>query len=155
MPTVSKHTSATTNQYPVAVDRMTELDGYTVSFVDITETHSLAPMLATLPGGHCRCPHWGYLFRGRMVVHYDDHDEVIEQGQAFYMPPGHVPEADADSEFVLFSPTDELQATEEAIVNAMVAGETMTGINGNTVYGLPHDRLREVLKKYNRLVETK
>jgi L-aminopeptidase/D-esterase-like protein len=48
-----------------------------------------------------------------------------------------------------------VQATEEAIVNAMVAGETMTGINGNTVYGLPHDRLREVLKKYNRLVETK
>ena len=48
-----------------------------------------------------------------------------------------------------------VQATEEAIVNAMVAGETMTGINGNTVYGLPHDRLRGVLKKYNRLVETK
>jgi L-aminopeptidase/D-esterase-like protein len=44
-----------------------------------------------------------------------------------------------------------VQATEEAIVNAMVAAETMTGINGNTVYALPHDRLREILKKYNRL----
>ncbi len=44
-----------------------------------------------------------------------------------------------------------VQATEEAIVNALVAGETMTGINGNTVYSLPHDRLKEVLKKYNRL----
>jgi len=43
------------------------------------------------------------------------------------------------------------QATEEAIVNALVAAETMTGIDGNTVYALPHDRLVEVLRKYNRL----
>ena len=45
----------------------------------------------------------------------------------------------------------ELQATEEAVVNAMVAAETMTGINNHTVPALPHDKLREVLKKYNRL----
>jgi L-aminopeptidase/D-esterase-like protein len=44
-------------------------------------------------------------------------------------------------------------ATEEAIANALVAAETMTGINGNTVYALPHDRLRQALRKYNRLVE--
>ena len=44
-----------------------------------------------------------------------------------------------------------VQATEEAIVNAMVAAQTMTGINNHTAIGLPHDRLREVLKKYNRL----
>jgi D-aminopeptidase len=44
-----------------------------------------------------------------------------------------------------------VQATEEAVVNAMIAAETMTGINGHTVIALPHDRLREVLKKYNRL----
>ena len=43
-------------------------------------------------------------------------------------------------------------STEEAIVNALVAAETMTGINGNTVYALPHDRLRDVLSRYNRLV---
>jgi D-aminopeptidase len=46
-----------------------------------------------------------------------------------------------------------VQATEEAIVNAMVAAETMTGINNNTVYALPHDRLREALMKYNRLAD--
>src|SRR6202162_597891 len=44
-----------------------------------------------------------------------------------------------------------VQATEEAIVNAMVAAKTMKGINDFEVIGLPHDRLREVLKKYNRL----
>jgi hypothetical protein len=36
-----------------------------------------------------------------------------------------------------------------------VAAETMTGIDNHTVVALPHDRLREVLKKYNRLVEGK
>ena len=43
------------------------------------------------------------------------------------------------------------QATEEAIVNAMVAAKTMTGINGNTVYALPHDRLIDILRKYDRI----
>ena len=42
-------------------------------------------------------------------------------------------------------------ATEEAIINAMVAAETTTGYKGNTIYALPHDRLKEVLRKYNRL----
>lgn len=46
-----------------------------------------------------------------------------------------------------------VQATEEAIINALVAAETMTGINDKTVIALPHDRLREVLKKYNRLAK--
>jgi D-aminopeptidase len=46
-----------------------------------------------------------------------------------------------------------VQATEEAVINAMIAAETMTGINGNTVYALPHDRLREVLKKHSRLLK--
>jgi len=46
-----------------------------------------------------------------------------------------------------------VQATEEAVVNAMVAAETMTGINNHTVIALPHERLKEVLRKYNRLAK--
>jgi L-aminopeptidase/D-esterase-like protein len=46
-----------------------------------------------------------------------------------------------------------VQATEEAIVNALVAAETMTGANNHTVSALPHDRLRQALKKYHRLLE--
>jgi len=44
-----------------------------------------------------------------------------------------------------------VQATEEAIINAMVGAETMTGANGSHVVALPHDQLQDVLKKYNRL----
>jgi L-aminopeptidase/D-esterase-like protein len=47
-----------------------------------------------------------------------------------------------------------IQATEEAIVNALVAAETMVGINGNTVYALPHDQLQAVLRQHNRLGKT-
>jgi L-aminopeptidase/D-esterase-like protein len=46
-----------------------------------------------------------------------------------------------------------VQATEEAIINAMVAAETMTGIENHKAIALPHDKLRAILKKYNRLVE--
>jgi len=45
-----------------------------------------------------------------------------------------------------------VQAAEEAIINALIAAETMTGINNRTVIAIPHDRLQQVLKKYNRLV---
>jgi D-aminopeptidase len=44
-----------------------------------------------------------------------------------------------------------VQATEEAIVNALVAARTSTGADGYTMFGLPHDELRAILKRYNRL----
>lgn len=43
-----------------------------------------------------------------------------------------------------------VEATEESIVNAMVAAETMTGFQGHKVEALPHDRLRAALHKYNK-----
>ncbi|AUD00449.1 DmpA family aminopeptidase [Spirosoma pollinicola] len=43
-----------------------------------------------------------------------------------------------------------VQAVEEAIINAMVAAETIEGINGNKAYALPHKAVMNVLKKYNR-----
>ena len=48
----------------------------------------------------------------------------------------------------LFTAT--VEATEEAIINAMVGATTMTGIDGHTIEALPHDKLQQVLKKYNR-----
>lgn len=46
-----------------------------------------------------------------------------------------------------------VQAVEESIINAMIAAETMEGINGNKAYALPHELLIQTLKKYNRLKE--
>lgn len=50
---------------------------------------------------------------------------------------------------VLFNAT--IQATEEAIINALFAGKTMVGINNNTVYELPKEAVIRILKKYNRI----
>jgi L-aminopeptidase/D-esterase-like protein len=46
-----------------------------------------------------------------------------------------------------------VQSTEEAVLNALAAAKTMVGRDGHKVIALPHDRLREVLRKYNRLAE--
>jgi D-aminopeptidase len=42
-------------------------------------------------------------------------------------------------------------ATEEAIINSMIAAKDMTGHKGFSVKALPHDRLREIMRQYNRL----
>ncbi|MBK6486021.1 MAG: P1 family peptidase [Gemmatimonadetes bacterium] len=44
-----------------------------------------------------------------------------------------------------------VEATEEAIVNSMVAAQDMEGVNGNRVFAIPHERLRAALQKFNRL----
>lgn len=44
-----------------------------------------------------------------------------------------------------------VESVEEAIVNALIAAETMTGLHGTVIHALPHDRLRETLAKYHRL----
>ena len=123
MAKVSKETTETVLELPVAVDRSSDLEGYTINFVSIREAHDLAPMLKVLPGGHCSCPHWGYLFSGRLTVTYGDTTEVIQAGDAFYMPPGHTPAADAGTEFVMFSPADQLAATDAAVKAGMQAAQ--------------------------------
>jgi len=57
-----------------------------------------------------------------------------------------------DSMGSLFEAT--VEATEEAIINALVAAETMVGADNHKVVALPQDRVRQILKKYNRLIET-
>jgi quercetin dioxygenase-like cupin family protein len=64
-------------------------------------------------------PALGYVFKGKLTVRYADHEEVIEAGDAFYLPPGHVPAAAASSEFVQFSPSDELRVSEAAMARNM------------------------------------
>jgi len=124
MPKTSKATAPDGQEYPVASERTEVLDGYTVNFVTIHESHDLAPMLAVLPSGRCECPHWGVVNSGRLTVTYADRVETIEAGEAFYMSPGHTPAADAGTEFVIFSPAEELAATEAAIQAGMAAAQT-------------------------------
>jgi L-aminopeptidase/D-esterase-like protein len=72
--------------------------------------------------------------------------EVNDEDQEKPSPITPVANASIDP---LFEAT--VQATEEAIVNALVAARTMTGIDGARYFALPHDELRTILKRYNRL----
>ena len=119
MAKAAKQTTPTTMDVEIAEDRSCALEGFTVNFVTIRRDHDLAPMLASLPGGMCQCPHWGVMTKGRMTVRYAGHEEVFEAGDAFYMPPGHAPAAEAGTEFVQFSPTDLLAETEAGIARGM------------------------------------
>ena len=73
-------------------------------------------MLKGLPGDRCPCPHWGYLFTGKITVTYADHEEVYQAGDAFYMSPGHVPTGETGSEFVQFSPAEALAEVRTAMM---------------------------------------
>ncbi len=119
MPKASKESVTEIKDFGVAEDRTGYLDGYTVNFVSIRQDHDLAPMLSGLPEGRCQCPHWGYVVTGRIIVRYADREEAYEAGDAFYMPPGHTPAAEAGSEIIQFSPSDQLQEVEAAIMRRM------------------------------------
>ncbi len=119
MPKVSKESAAQVDDRGIVEDRHEDLDGYTVNFVSLREDMDLGPMLKGLPGGQCPCPHWGYVFKGRLTWSYGDHEEVFEAGDAFYVPPGHAPKGDAGSEFVQFSPSEELHAVQAAMMKRM------------------------------------
>jgi hypothetical protein len=119
MPKVSRESASQVTDLGVAEDRTQELDGYTVNFVSVRQDQDLAPMLSGLPGGRCPCPHWGYLFKGEMTVRYADHEEVITAGEAFYLSPGHVPAGTAGTEFLQFSPSDQLQPVVAQIAQRM------------------------------------
>jgi hypothetical protein len=108
MPRLSKDSAPNVQDAGPAIDPNGDLDDTTVSFVTIRESHSLAPLLRGLPGDSCQCPHWGYLVAGKITVSYTDREETYQAGDAFYMTPGHVPAAEAGTEFIQFSPREQL-----------------------------------------------
>jgi len=112
MPKVSRETASRVQDMPVGQDRTEELDGYTVNFVTLTADADLTPLLQGLPNDQCPCPHWGYVFKGRMWFRLDDSEEWYGPGDAFYVPGGHTAGADADSEFLVFSPTEQIAEVE-------------------------------------------
>jgi hypothetical protein len=116
MPKLSRDTAPNVQDAGPAIDRGGDLDETTVDFVTIQQSHSLAPLLRGLPGDSCQCPHWGYLFAGKITVSYPDREETYEAGDAFYMPPGHVPAAEAGTEFIQFSPREQLAETLAAMM---------------------------------------
>ncbi len=116
MPNASRSKAEFVDHGIVEVGSM-EVDGYTVDFLTIKEPVDMARMLKGLPDDACQCPHWGVITTGGMTVHYTDgRDDRVAAGDAFYMPPGHVPTYEVGTQLTQFSPTEQLKATDEAIM---------------------------------------
>jgi hypothetical protein len=120
MPKVSKDSAQVDDHGPVE-DRHAELDGYTVNFVSFRQDIDGTPLVKGLPDDRCSCPHWGYVLKGRLTYRFADRDEVFEAGDAFYLPPGHIPLADAGSELIQFSPTEELKIVDAVMMRNLQA----------------------------------
>ena len=72
-----------------------EVDGNAIEFVHFKQDIDSTPMLQGLPDDQCHCPHWGYVLKGKVTFTVDGKEEVMEPGDAFYVPPGHLQRADA------------------------------------------------------------
>lgn len=121
MPKTSKTTATTVQEHGPVVDRASQLDDYTVSFVSFAVDIDGAPLLQGLPDDRCQCAHWGYVLKGSATFTFADRVETYDEGDAFYAPAGHTPAHSAGSELLLFSPAAELAATSAAMVRNMAA----------------------------------
>ena len=120
MPKVSKENATKGGDHGVVVDRAEDLDGYTVNFVTFRQDIDHGPFLKGLPDDQCQCPHWGYVIKGKVTFQFGDRQEVFQAGDAFYAPPGHVPvHNEPGTEYLRFSPADELRKTNEVIMQNM------------------------------------
>jgi hypothetical protein len=126
MPKVSKESATGGGEFGPVTDHSEELDGYAVNFVTFHGDIDATQLMKGLPDDRCQCPHWGYVLNGRITYRFADHDEIVETGDAFYLPPGHIPVShEPGTTIVQFSPAEELRHTEEAIqrnMQAMQAG---------------------------------
>jgi len=125
MPKVSRETASGGGDYGPVLDQSEDLDGYTVNFLTFREDVDHGPLLKGLPDDRCQCPHWGYVFKGKMTFRYAEGEEVFEAGDAFYAPPGHVPvHTEPGTEYLQISPAEELAKTSEAIMRNFQALQT-------------------------------
>jgi hypothetical protein len=124
MPKVSKE-SATNVEVMEGIleDRSEELDGYMASFTTFLSDMDDESLFKGLPDDRCQCPHWGYMLKGKVTFRFADREETYEAGDAFYVPPGHIPVFYAGGEFIDFSPADELAETMEVVMGNLAASE--------------------------------
>jgi mannose-6-phosphate isomerase-like protein (cupin superfamily) len=122
VPKASKETASRKNDHGPVFEAAEDFDGYTLNFVEFHADINGEAMVKGAPNDQCQCPHWGYVLKGRLSYRVGDQEEVFEAGDAFYLPPGHVPlGSDPGSELIQFSPTKELKEIEEVIMRNLQA----------------------------------
>jgi hypothetical protein len=119
MPKVSRETASERVELEGVDVRIEHLEGgYSVCFESHLADAELAGLFRGLPDDRCQLPRWGYVLEGKVTFRFADREETYASGDAYFVPPGHVPVHHAGAELVEFSPTD-------------VLGETIGVVMGN------------------------
>ena len=112
MPKVSRETASQAVSLDGLDVKVEHLEGgYSVCFESHTADADLAELFRGLPDDRCQLPRWGYVLEGMITFRFSDSEETYVAGDAYYVPPGHIPVHYAGAEIVEFSPTDELGKT--------------------------------------------
>jgi hypothetical protein len=98
--------------------------GQRVAILSLPAGSDVVPLFKGLPHDMCPAPHWGFIIKGRVRIKYKDApDEILQTGDVFYLPPGHVPIVEEDLEFFEVSPLAEADMVLETLSrNAAAAG---------------------------------
>jgi hypothetical protein len=121
MPSVSRTRIAAVDDYGVVEDRHEDVDGTTIQFLTFRDDVDATPLMRGLPDDRCNCAHWGYVFTGKVIFDLGDREEVYEAGDAFYLTHGHIPRAEPGTEYLQFSPAEELHAVSAQMQKNMAA----------------------------------
>ena len=113
MPSVSRDRIADIDDYGAVEDRHEDVNGTTIQF--LTFRVDAAPLMRGLPDDRCNCPHWGYVFKGKLIFDLGDREEVYEAGDAFHLTSGHIPRAEPGTEYLQFSPAEDLRVVADQI----------------------------------------
>jgi hypothetical protein len=118
---LSKETTTDHVEGPGFEGNYGETEDYTIGFESYTDHADMTPLFVGLPDDRCQSPHWGYVFKGKLVYHTADGDIEVTDGEAYYVGPGHTPEIFPGTEVLEFSPTAELQQTMKVVTKNMEA----------------------------------
>jgi hypothetical protein len=118
MPKVSRNTASHSVQLEGLDVRLDHLEGcYSVCFESHSADAELGALFRGLPGDRCPLPRWGYVVKGKVGFVFPDRKETFEAGDAYYVPPGHIPVHYAGAEIIEFSPTDVLEETMKVVMS--------------------------------------
>ena len=115
MPKLSSDTAPQVLATEAMEIRSGALGDHVVAFETFREEARTDGLFDGLPGDRCQCPHWGYVFAGRVTFRFADHEEVFEAGDAYYAPAGHLTTIAAGSEFLEFSPAEAHARSQEVL----------------------------------------
>ena len=113
--------SATTNlpvvlEVPEATVRCEQWGEMMVEAGTFRQDIDVTGLFKGLPDDRCQCPHWGYVVKGTMHYRFAGHDEVYQQGEVYYVAPGHLPIFEAGAEYIELSPADAFAKTAEVVL---------------------------------------